>query len=84
METTRREALEGSIGKRRQLKSIRECMPREMFKDLVNCVVLSKVEYGNLVYGNANKGVLILYRKCKTRLQKLQPSQESLIMQHPY
>jgi hypothetical protein len=37
-----------SIGKLGQLKSIRECLPRETFKDLVNCVVLFKVEYGNI------------------------------------
>ena len=59
-----------SIGKLRQLKSIRECMPREIFKDLVNCVVLSKVEYGNIVYGNANKGVQDIVQRIQNAAAK--------------
>ena len=45
-------------------------MPRETFKDLVNCVVLSKVEYGNLVYGNASKGVLDIVQKIENAAVK--------------
>ena len=45
-------------------------MPRETFKDLVNCVVLSKVEYGNLFYGNASKGVLDIVRKIQNAAVK--------------
>ena len=67
------------IGKLRQLKSIRECMPRETFKDLVSCVVLSKVEYGNLVYGNASKGVLDIVLKIQNAAVTT-ISQENLIV----
>ncbi len=59
-----------SVGKLQQLKSIRECMPRETFKDLVNCVVLSEVEYGNLVYGNANEGVQDIVQKTQNAAAK--------------
>ena len=45
-------------GKLIQMKQIRNCMKRETFSNVVQACVLSSVQYGDIVYGNASKTAL--------------------------
>ena len=45
-------------GKLIQMKQIRNCMKRETFSNVVQACVLSSIQYGDIVYGNASKTAL--------------------------